>query len=113
MLLCLNDWAMSFDNYIQTDVIYMDFVTAFDSVPHKRLLLKLKQVDIPAKTLHWIQSFLSNRRQRVTLQNKCSQWTYVISGVPQGSMLGPILFLIYINELPKVVLSKSKLFADD
>ena len=50
MLLCLNDWTMSFDNYIQTDVIYMDFAKALDSVPHKRLLLKLKQFDICAKT---------------------------------------------------------------
>ncbi len=112
MLLCLNDWIMSFDNYIQTDVIFMGLAKAFDSVPHKRLLLKLKQVDICAKTRNWIQSFLSNCRQRVTLQHGCSQWT-VISGVPQGSMLGPILFLIYINDLPKVVLSKLKLFADD
>eukprot|EP00794_Sanderia_malayensis_P001777 gene1777-1980_t len=87
----------------------MDFAKAFDSVPFKRLLLKLKQVGIRGKTLHWIQSFLSNRQQRVILQNGCSQWTDVISGVSPRSILGPILFFIYINDLPNVVLSKSKL----
>ena len=113
MLLCLNDWTSSFDNYIQTDVIYLDFSKAFDSVPHKRLLMKLKQVGIRGKILNWIESFLTKRRQRVTLQNGSSSWSNVISGVPQGSILGPVLFLIYINDLPNEISSKSKLFADD
>lgn len=91
----------------------MDFAKAFDSVPHKRLLFKLKQVGIRGKILNWIRSWLTSRRQRVVLQNGASSWAEVISGVPQGSILGPLLFLVYVNDLPDVVISTSKLFADD
>ena len=113
LLSCLNDWTESFDKHIQTDVIYMDFAKAFDSVPHKRLLLKLKRVGIRGKMLNWIEGFLSSRRQRVVLQNGVSSWVDVISGVPQGSILGPLLFLIYVNDIPGLCISTTKLFADD
>ena len=113
LLACLNDWTDSYDKHVETDIIYMDFAKAFDSVPHKRLLLKLKQVGIRGRVLNWIGGFLSKRRQRVVLQNGVSSWVDVISGVPQGSILGPLLFLVYVNDIPDICFSTTKLFADD
>ncbi len=86
---------------------------AFDKVPHKRLLLKLKQYGISDKTRCWIQSFLSDRKQRVHIHGNYSKWHEVTSGIPQGSVLGPILFVIFINDLPECVSSEVFLFADD
>ena len=94
-------------------MIFTDFVKAFNSVPHKRLLLKLQSYGIHGKLLEWIRLFLSNRRQRVHVDGVYSEWAHVKSGVPQGSVLGPILFVLYINDMPKVVENICKLFADD
>ena len=110
---CLNDLTNNFDNKIQTDAIYFDFAKAFDTVPHKRLILKLQQAGTHGLVLEWIRSFLENRRQRVILGNTVSSWRTVTSGVPQGSILGPVLFLIYVNDLPDIVHSTAKMFADD
>ena len=93
--------------------VFMDFTKAFDSVPHERLLLKLHAYGIRDPLLSWIRSFLTNRQQRVVLRGHYSSWTAVLSGVPQGNVLGPILFLIYINDITRNVVSQSKLFADD
>ena len=98
---------------IQTDIIYLDFAKAFDTVPHERLLLKLKNCGIRGKCLNWIRAFLSDRRQRVVLRNGVSSWQRVKSGVPQGSILGPLLFIIYVNDMPDLVKSTAKMFADD
>ena len=95
------------------DVIFIDFAKAFDSVPHKRLLVKLQSYGIHGKLLEWIRSFLNNRRKRVHVDGVYSEWAHVKSGVPQGSVLGPILFVLYINDMPKVVENTCKLFADD
>jgi hypothetical protein len=76
-------------------------------------LRKLKAYGITGKVLEWIRDFLSGRRQRVVVNGKLSSWTYILSGIPQGSVLGPILFVIFINDLPDVVSSTSKIFADD
>ena len=93
--------------------VYLGFAKAFDSVPHKRLILKLKLAGIRVKVLRWIEGFLWGRRQRVVLRNGSSHWRQVTSGVPQGSILGPLLFLIYVNDIPELVSSTAKMFADD
>jgi len=97
----------------QTDLILLDFSKAFDKVNHEKLLFKLHQYGIRGLTLQWIRAFLSNRSQVVIVENDHSGTIPVTSGVPQGSVLGPILFLIYINDLPDDISAKVRLFADD
>ena len=97
----------------QTDLILLDFSKAFDKVNHLKLLYKLQVHGVQGKTLGWIESFLVGRNQTVVLDGESSDELPVLSGVPQGSVLGPILFLLYINDLPENVQSQVRLFADD
>ena len=113
LLMSLDDWIQALDEGKDIDVIYMDFMKAFDSVPHKRLLVKLSRYGITSKLLKWCESFLLNRRQCVVVNGQKSQWADVHSGIPQGSVLGPLMFIVYINDLPDVVNTAIKLFADD
>ena len=89
------------------------FCKAFDKVPYQRLFKKLKSHGIGGKILVWIESWLTGRRQKVGLNREYSDWCSVVSGVPQGSVLGPLLFLIYINDLDEYIVSQLGKFADD
>ena len=113
LLSVLDDWTKAIDSGVPVDSLYLDLQKAFDSVPHKRLILKLEKLGITGSLLCWIKNFLSDRQQRVTLNGFSSDWSDVTSGVPQGSVLGPILFILYVNDLPGVVKSSCKMFADD
>jgi retron-type reverse transcriptase len=91
----------------------MDFMKAFDKVPHRRLLHKMHRYKISEKVIKWVESFLSNRIQKVIVNGTESKCHHVTSRIPQGSVLGPILFIIYINDMPEMVESSTYLFADD
>ena len=95
------------------DVLYLDLAKAFNTVPHRRLLGKVKAHGVEGKILRWIEAFLVGRQQRVTIGVTRSGWTPVPSGVPQGSVLAPLLFALYVNDLPGVLSCGIKIFADD
>ena len=95
------------------ELFFLDVSKAFDRAWHEGLIYKIKCMGITGLPLKLIQSFLNNRLQRVVLIGQTSAWTPVLAGVPQGSILGPLFFLIYINDLTKGISSTAKLFADD
>ena len=103
----------AFENHDEVRAIFLDISKAFDKVWHAGLLHKLKQNGINGSLYHLMGDYLSNRKQRVVLNGIESEWEDVLSGVPQGSVLGPLLFLIYINDLSDGIYSRMRLFADD
>jgi len=113
LLNVLDEWTKLLDTGTPVDVIYTDFQKAFDSVLHRRLMSKLEAYGVHGHLLSWIKSFLMGRKQRVVVNGLESTWKAVISGVPQGSVLGPILFLIYINDIVDNISCTAYLFADD
>ena len=115
LILTHHQWATALDQGRQVDVVCLDFSKAFDKVNHVVLLQKLCNFGITGSLLQWCESYLSNRRQRVVLDGLSSSWSNVSSGVPQGSFLVPLFFVIFISDLPEVVLPGSTiaLYADD
>ena len=95
----MDDWTDKLEKGGQIDVIYTDFEKAFDRVPHFRLISKLRSYHINEDIIEWVKAYLKNRVQRVKINGSFSNWADVFSGIPQGSILGPLLFIIYINEL--------------
>ena len=108
-----NDLVTNMQSGAQTDVIVMDFSKAFDKVSHTKLVDKLHHYGIQGKTNSWVKAFLTDRSQRVLIEGEASSEVLVTSGVPQGSVLGPCLFLFYINDIPDNITSTVRLFADD
>ena len=113
LLKVLDDWTRSLEKGKQIDTIYMDFKKAFDTVPHRRLIGKLKSYHISAELTRWIENFLEEREQHVGINGKVSRWHKIMSGIPQGSVLGPFLFVLYINDLPDTLESTPYMYADD
>ncbi len=109
----LDNWFQKFDSNICIDVIYLDMAKAFDLVLHKRLLSLLKSYGINDNLHKWIESFPFDTKQRTCINGYQSLWAPVTSGIPQGSVLGPVLFLIFINNLPDHVKLQIRLFADE
>ena len=109
----MEDITEALDKGYGVDIIYLDFQKAFDKVPHKRLLKQLYAYGIRGQIHRWIKEFLSKRQQRVTADGTKSDWREVTSGIIQGSVLGPVLFLVFINDFPHVIEVLLKLFADD
>ena len=109
----IQDLTSTADNNYQTDMIIMDFEKAFDKVSHRRLLAKTHDYGIRGKLYDWVKTFLTERKQRVVVNGEYSDWVSVTSGVPQGTVTGPLWFLIFINDLPNNISSKIRLFADD
>ena len=108
-----NDVIELDDTEQAVDVIYFDFKKAFDKVPHQRLINQLEVHGITGDLLRWLTNWLTTRQQRVVIDNDASDWKRVTSGVPQGSVLGPLLFIIYINDIDTGISSKISKFADD
>ena len=115
LLYVLDKWTEIIDDGGTIDAIYMDFLKAFDKVPHERLLRKVEAYGIGRPLLGWIRSFLTGRKQRVRMGEDSSKWTQVTCRTPHGSVLGPALFFLYINDLPDSIQNNSTavMFADD
>ena len=113
LITTIHDLMLRYDQKKQIDIAILDFSKAFDTVPHKRLLKKLVHYGIDGQTWSWIAAFLRKRTQCVVVDGEMSSSTRVESGVLQGTVLGPLLFLLYINDLPNNVTFQVRLFADD
>ena len=112
LLEALNFWSEAMMHKIPVDVLFLDYSKAFDTVPHKRLIQQVKSFGIQGEALEWISAFLSNRRQRVRVNGHLSEFKPVLSGVPQGSILGPVLFTLFVNNIPDVIKNIISMYAD-
>ena len=108
-----NTFCKSLDEGKEVRAVFCDVSKAFDRVWHKGLLFKLKSIGVSDSLLLWFSDYLAERKQRVVLPGAASSWKHIKAGVPQGSILGPLLFLIYINDIVEDIHSSIRLFADD
>ena len=113
LITTIDDFAQCLNSKGLIHAIFLDFAKAFDKVPHKKLCHKLASYGIKGPVLEWISDFLSNRTQKVLVGGQISESTAVLSGVPQGTVLGLLLFLCYINDLSRSIKSKVRMHADD
>ena len=113
LITVINDWVKILDKKGQVDTFILDFEKAFDTPPHELLKSKLFSYGVIGKTLEWINAFLCFRQQRVVVNGVKFDWAPVVSGVPQGTVLGPLLFSLYINDITVGIDSQIRLFADD
>ena len=113
LLYLYHEFVKAVDLQKEVRVVYCDITKAFDKVYHPALVHKLCNSGISGPLLGWFQSYLTNRTQRVVLQGGLSSWGGIEAGVPQGSVLGPLLFLVYVNDIVDIVRSHIKLYADD
>ena len=116
LLSTIHDWCSLLDKHYDIACVFFDCKKAFDSVPHQKMIEKLSQLDLPPSILSWLCNYLSGKRQFVLVNGEHSKSTLIRSGVPQGSVRGPLLFLLYINDITKLHLSDQSrltLYADD
>jgi hypothetical protein len=113
LVITTEDIARNLDNNQQVDILILDFSKAFDTVPHKHLLKKLESYGINGNILSWLEAWLTQREQQVTIEGDKSSTAKVTYGVPQGTVLGPLMFLICINDIGNDIKSKIRLFAND
>ena len=113
LLVVLDAWTEAIDMGLAVDAMYLDFAKAFDTVPHQRLFTKLGGYGVRGKVVQWIQQFIEGQRQCVSVNGVKSDWALVTNGIPQGSVLSPVLFIIFINDLPEAVHLMAEMFADD
>ena len=114
LLRTVEDWKQEVDQGKAVAAVFIDFSKAFDSISHPLLLKKLQGIGINYMALNWSKDFLTNRQQRVVIDGQASSWSLVQQGVPQGSLLGPLLFSIYTNDMPSIISNSSiNMYADD
>ena len=114
LLEATSDWSMNIDNGLINGVVFIDLKKAFDTIDHQIILQKLKNYGIDENSLTWFHSYLTDRTQKCRVNGQLSDSVPVACGVPQGSSLGPLLFLIYINDLPNCLNhTTARMFADD
>ena len=113
LLITLEDVTETHDEGFGVDIICLDYSKAFDTVLHKQLISTLEAYGISREILQWIQDFLTGKKQHVSVRKELSDWADVPGGIPQGSVLGPILFALYVTDLPDIVESQVKLLSDD
>ena len=108
-----NKWTEALMHDLPVDILFLDYSKAFDTVPHARLIKQVESFGITGEALAWIKAFLSGRQQQVIANKQHSSWKPVRSGVPQGSVLGPVLFSLFVNDVPTITDNKVTMFADD